>query len=120
SSAPCSEYCQANSTGSPASRRSTKLTPLTVRPSFTSKQGIIRFANIFYIEYCVMGSLILVLCSFILNPCSLFLYPKLKLDQSFQIPIFDFFDRDLILIDRLTDHTGFHTSQCIQCFDIFH
>jgi hypothetical protein len=28
--------------GSPASRRSTKLTPLTVRPSFTSRQGMTR------------------------------------------------------------------------------
>src|SRR5437588_6681096 len=30
------------STGSPASRRSTKFTPLTTRPSFTSRQGMTR------------------------------------------------------------------------------
>src|SRR5580658_6710300 len=32
----------AQATGSPASRRSTKLTPLTTRPSFTSRQGMRR------------------------------------------------------------------------------
>src|SRR5690554_1711762 len=32
----------AASTGSPASRRSTKLTPLTTRPSATSRQGMMR------------------------------------------------------------------------------
>src|ERR1700734_3481317 len=32
----------AAATGSPASRRSTKLTPLTTRPSFTSRQGMRR------------------------------------------------------------------------------
>src|ERR1017187_1585741 len=32
----------APSTGSPASRRSTKLTPLTTRPSLTSRQGMTR------------------------------------------------------------------------------
>src|SRR5580704_16223836 len=32
----------AHSTGSPASRRSTKFTPLTTRPSFTSRQGMTR------------------------------------------------------------------------------
>src|SRR5512137_406204 len=37
----------AASTGSPASRRSTKLTPLTTRPSLTSRQGITRTLNIF-------------------------------------------------------------------------
>src|SRR4029453_2814413 len=36
----------AASTGSPASRRSTKLTPLTTLPSFTSRQGITRTLNI--------------------------------------------------------------------------
>src|SRR5580698_712474 len=36
----------AASTGSPASRRSTKLTPLTTRPSLTSRQGITRILNI--------------------------------------------------------------------------
>src|SRR6202021_3380989 len=36
----------AASTGSPASRRSTKLTPLTTRPSLTSRQGITRTLNI--------------------------------------------------------------------------
>src|SRR6202011_5330561 len=35
----------AASTGSPASRRSTKLTPLTTRPSLTSRQGITRTLN---------------------------------------------------------------------------
>src|SRR5271169_97598 len=34
------------STGSPASRRLTKLTPLTTRPSFTSRQGMTRFLSI--------------------------------------------------------------------------
>ncbi len=34
------------STGSPASRRPTKLTPLTTRPSFTSRQGMIRRVSI--------------------------------------------------------------------------
>src|SRR3974390_2428246 len=32
----------AASTGSPASRKLTKLTPLTTRPSFTSRQGMTR------------------------------------------------------------------------------
>src|ERR1700684_1274391 len=36
----------AASTGSPASRRSTKLTPLTTRPSLTARQGITRTLNI--------------------------------------------------------------------------
>src|ERR1700674_5995125 len=36
----------AASTGSPASRRSTKLTPLTTRPSLTSRQGMTRTLNI--------------------------------------------------------------------------
>src|ERR1700733_3057265 len=36
----------AASTGSPASRRLTKLTPLTTRPSFTSRQGMTRTLNI--------------------------------------------------------------------------
>src|SRR5437763_16222794 len=36
----------AASTGSPASRRLTKLTPLTTRPSLTSRQGITRTLNI--------------------------------------------------------------------------
>src|ERR1700712_5183230 len=35
----------AASTGSPASRRSTKLTPLTTRPSLTSRQGMTRTLN---------------------------------------------------------------------------
>mmetsp|Transcript_6310 Transcript_6310/g.25573 ORF Transcript_6310/g.25573 Transcript_6310/m.25573 type:complete len:366 (-) Transcript_6310:1389-2486(-) len=33
------------STGSPASRRPTKLTPLTTRPAVTSRQGMMRLAN---------------------------------------------------------------------------
>src|SRR5665213_2528149 len=36
----------AASTGSPASRRLTKLTPLTTRPSLTSRQGMTRTLNI--------------------------------------------------------------------------
>src|SRR6266850_4384816 len=35
----------ATSTGSPASRKFTKLTPLTTRPSLTSRQGIMRLVN---------------------------------------------------------------------------
>src|SRR2546423_5455290 len=46
SSAPAASYAIAASTGSPASRRSTKLTPLTTRPSLTSRQGITRTLNI--------------------------------------------------------------------------
>src|SRR6516164_3373604 len=46
SSAPSSEYRRPASTGSPASRRLTKLMPLTTRPSFTSRQGMIRLASI--------------------------------------------------------------------------
>ena len=42
SSAPSRSYRAASSTGSPASRRSTKLVPLTTRPSVTSRQGITR------------------------------------------------------------------------------
>src|SRR5450432_3721527 len=36
----------AASTGSPASRRLTKLTPLTTRPSLTSRQGMMRDLSI--------------------------------------------------------------------------
>src|SRR5438477_11614098 len=36
---------RAASTGSPASRRLTKLTPLTTRPSLTSRQGMTRTLN---------------------------------------------------------------------------
>ena len=36
---------RAISTGSPASRRSTKLVPLTTRPAVTSRQGMMRFAR---------------------------------------------------------------------------
>src|SRR3954464_2872506 len=36
----------AASTGSPASRRSANLTPLTTRPSFTSRQGMTRTLNL--------------------------------------------------------------------------
>ena len=46
SSAPCSSYIFACSTGSPASTKSIKLIPLTTLPFFTSKQGIILFFNI--------------------------------------------------------------------------
>src|SRR6266699_2399006 len=40
----------AASTGSPASRKSTKLTPLTTRPSLTSRQGITRTLNILMVS----------------------------------------------------------------------
>src|SRR6266566_8758314 len=46
SSAPSSEYRRPHSTGSPASRRSSKWTPFTTRPSFTSRHGMIRLASI--------------------------------------------------------------------------
>src|SRR5208283_3279437 len=36
----------AHCTGSPASRKLTKLTPLTTRPSFTSRQGMMRTFSI--------------------------------------------------------------------------
>src|SRR5437764_3197646 len=45
SSAPSAAYSGANSTGSPASRSSTKETPLTTRPLSTSKQGITRLVR---------------------------------------------------------------------------
>src|SRR5690606_26555775 len=47
SSAPCASYIFACSTGSPASIRSIKLTPLTTRPSLISRQGIILVFSIF-------------------------------------------------------------------------
>src|SRR5437588_5036449 len=45
SSAPSASYRAASSTGSPASRRFSKLTPLTTRPPSTSRQGITRTAR---------------------------------------------------------------------------
>src|SRR3954463_8196245 len=45
SSAPAASYAIAAATGSPASRRSTNLTPLTTRPSLTSRQGMTRTLN---------------------------------------------------------------------------
>src|ERR1017187_653322 len=45
SSAPSPLYRSASSTGSPASRRLTKLTPLTTRPPVTSRQGMMRLAS---------------------------------------------------------------------------
>ena len=48
SSAPSRLYKAAISTGSPASTRSVKLTPLTTRPSVTSKQGMMRTDNVIY------------------------------------------------------------------------
>ena len=42
SSAPAASYTAACSTGSPASRRETKFTPFTTRPSLTSRHGITR------------------------------------------------------------------------------
>ena len=46
SSAPASSYAFAMATGSPASTKSTKLTPFTTRPLCTSRQGMILFVNI--------------------------------------------------------------------------
>src|ERR1700722_19479541 len=46
SSAPAASYAMAASTGSPASRRSTKLMPLTTRPSLTSRHGMTRTFSI--------------------------------------------------------------------------
>src|SRR3712207_6140630 len=46
SSAPSASYTRAISTGSPASRRSTKLTPLTTRPASTSRHGMTRTARL--------------------------------------------------------------------------
>src|SRR5690242_16323075 len=46
SSAPAASYLRAISTGSPASRSSTNLTPFTTRPAWTSRQGMIRLASI--------------------------------------------------------------------------
>ena len=45
SSAPSASYAAASSTGSPASRRLAKLTPLTTRPAWTSRQGMTRTAT---------------------------------------------------------------------------
>ena len=45
SSAPWLLYSLPSSTGSPACRSCRKFVPLTVCPSFTSRQGMIRFAN---------------------------------------------------------------------------
>src|SRR5205085_4885649 len=45
SSAPAASYAIAASTGSPASRKSTKLMPLTTRPSLTSRHGMTRTLN---------------------------------------------------------------------------
>jgi len=39
-------YARANSTGSPASRRSVKLTPFTTRPASTSRHGMTRTATV--------------------------------------------------------------------------
>src|SRR4051794_28217891 len=46
SSAPSASYTRAISTGSPASRRSTKFTPLTTRPASTSRHGMTRTAKL--------------------------------------------------------------------------
>src|SRR5690606_24559991 len=45
SSAPSASYTCACSTGSPASTRLTKFTPLTTRPPCTSRQGMLRLAS---------------------------------------------------------------------------
>jgi len=46
SSARSRSYLRAHSTGSPASRMLTKLTPFTTLPSSMSRQGMIRFFSI--------------------------------------------------------------------------
>jgi hypothetical protein len=51
------------STGSPASRNSTKFTPFTTRPAVTSKQGMIRFEsmnllNTFFLVYLMIDEYI--------------------------------------------------------------
>ena len=46
SSAPSRSYRDASSTGSPASRRSVKFTPLTTRPASTSRHGMTRIATV--------------------------------------------------------------------------
>jgi len=51
SSAPASLYIFATSTGSPASIKLTKLTPFTTLPFFTSRHGMIRFANILFLLF---------------------------------------------------------------------
>src|SRR5574344_1909597 len=48
SSAPALSYAAPTATGSPASLKSTKLTPFTTLPLCTSKQGIILFVNIIF------------------------------------------------------------------------
>src|SRR6266850_2590082 len=55
SSAPCSSYLRAISTGSPASRSFTKLTPFTTRPSVTSRQGMMRLARPIYVGREISG-----------------------------------------------------------------
>src|SRR6476660_6056695 len=51
SSAPSAALIRASSTGSPASRRFSKLTPLTTRPSSTSRQGMTRTATLMRQHY---------------------------------------------------------------------
>src|SRR5439155_23115979 len=46
SSAPCASYSSASTTGSPASRRTTKAVPLTTRPSITSRHAMILLVSI--------------------------------------------------------------------------
>ena len=54
SSAPSLSYALPISTGSPASLRSTKFTPFTTRPLFTSRQGMILFVCTFsYPSVCI-------------------------------------------------------------------
>src|SRR5260370_3689875 len=55
SSAPSALYNAASSTGSPASRKLTKLTPLTRRPSVTSRQGMIRLVSMALPFKCLNG-----------------------------------------------------------------
>ena len=56
SSAPSCEYFFARATGSPAYLKLSKLTPLTVCPSLTSKQGMIRFVSMFLNPDCLRPS----------------------------------------------------------------
>ena len=65
SSAICSEYIFPISTGSPASRRPRKFIPLTVRPSFTSRHGIMRLANMVFALFEFYSNLFQVDCAFV-------------------------------------------------------
>src|SRR5215213_4951266 len=84
SSAPSASYFVASSTGSPASRMSTKLVPLTTRPLSTSRQGMTR--------------------------CRSKLLPRLRGGRALAADVQDLVrlgDREAALVDRLArDHAG--------------